>query len=44
MATFLSPERAAQLREQLRQLHRARQRAWVEIRTYPIITTKGRPS
>lgn len=36
--SYLSRERAAELAKALRQLHRARQRAWVEIRSYPVIT------
>lgn len=39
MSTYLSRERAAELAKALRQLHQARQRAWVEIRSYPIRTS-----
>lgn len=34
----LSPERARELDEQLRELHEARCRAWVEIQSYWLVT------
>lgn len=41
MSSYLNPERATQLAADLRQLHRARQRAWVEYPTAPAETRQN---